>query len=118
MRRLVSTFAILVLLLTAAPVLACMTGSTMNQEESACCKTMHGQCHGMEKMGCCRTEVQTDDHPQTAAFAPVIDLHLAVIDWLEPAVAQVELVPPSLFEIADAHSPPGLTIARVTVLRI
>ncbi|HEY9136853.1 MAG TPA: hypothetical protein VIM67_01175 [Terriglobus sp.] len=118
MRRLVSILAILILLLTAAPVLACMTGSAMNQEESACCRTMYGQCHGMEKMGCCRTEVQTDDHPQTAAFSPVIDLHLAVIDWLKPVVAGVKLVPPSLFEIADAHSPPGLIIARMTVLRI
>jgi hypothetical protein len=118
MRRLASVFAIFILLLTAAPLLACMTESAMSQEESACCRAMHGKCDGMEKMGCCRTHVRTDEHPQITASAPTIDLHLAVVDWLEPFVAEVQNVPPSVLGIADAHSPPGLVIARITVLRI
>jgi len=118
MRRLTSILAIFILLLTAAPLLACMTDSMMNQQESACCRAMHGKCGGMEKMGCCRTEIRTDEHPQLAASAPTIDLHLAVVDWLEPFAFEVQNVPPSVFGIADAHSPPGLVIARITVLRI
>jgi hypothetical protein len=118
MRRLAGIFAIFILLLTATPLLACMTDGAMSQEESACCRAMHGKCDGMEKMGCCRTEVRTDEHPQLAASAPTIDLHLAVVDWLEPFVFEVQDVPPSFLRIADAHSPPGLVIARITVLRI
>ena len=118
MRRLASIFAIVILLSTAAPLLACMTDSVMSQEETACCRAMHGKCDGMEKMGCCRTQLRTDEHPQTAASAPRMDLHLAVVDWLEPLVSEVQNVPPSIPGMADAHSPPGLVIARITVLRI
>jgi hypothetical protein len=117
MRRLAGFLAIFALLLTAAPLMACMTESAMTQEESACCQAMHGKCEGMEKMGCCRTEVRADDHPQAAASAPVIDLHLAVVDWLEPFVFQTQNAS-SAFGIAQGHSPPGLVIARITVLRI
>jgi hypothetical protein len=118
MRRLATILAIFILLLTAAPLMACMTDSAMNQKESACCLAMHGKCDGMDKMGCCRTEVRSDEHPQLAAAAPMIDLHLAVVDWLEPFAAEVQDVPASVLWIADAHSPPGLVIARITVLRI
>ena len=118
MRRMATILALFILLLTAAPLMACMTDSVMSQEESACCRAMHGKCDGMEKMGCCRTEVRTDEHPQLAASAPTIDLHLAVVDWLEPFVAESQNVPLSAHGIADAHSPPGLVIARITVLRI
>jgi hypothetical protein len=118
MRRLTGILTIFILLLTAAPLLACMTDSVMSDEESACCRAMHGKCDGMENMGCCRTAVQTDEHPQIAASAPVINLHLAVVDWLEPLVSEVQNVPPSIPGMADAHSPPGLVIARITVLRI
>jgi len=117
-RRLATILAIFTLLLSAAPLLACMTDSPMSREESACCRAMRGKCEGMEKMGCCRTEVRSDEHPQLAASAPQIDLHPAVVDWLEPFAAEVQDVPLSLIGIADAHSPPGLVIARTTVLRI
>jgi hypothetical protein len=118
MRRLASVFAIFILLLTAAPLLACMTDSVMSQKESACCRAMHGKCDGMEKMGCCRTEVRGHQHPQLAASAPTFDLHLAVIDWLVPFVSELQYVPRPMPGTADAHSPPGLVIARITVLRI
>jgi hypothetical protein len=118
MRRLVGIFTIIVLLLTAAPLLACVTNSVMNQEESACCRSMHGKCVDMEKMGCCRTEVRADEQPQLAVSAPMIDLHVAVVDWLEPLVLSAQDAPPTFLGIAAAHSPPGLIIARITVLRI
>ncbi|ADV80876.1 hypothetical protein [Terriglobus saanensis] len=118
MRRLATIFAIFILLSTAAPLLACMTDSTMSQKESACCRAMPGRCDGMEEMRCCRAQVLTDEHPQLAVSAPMIDLHLAVVAWLEPFVSEVRNVPLSVLGIADAHSPPGLVIARITVLRI
>ena len=118
MRRLASLLTIFFLLSTAAPLLACMTGSVMNQEESACCRAMHGNCHGMTKMGCCRTEVRTDDHPQLAVSSPTIDRHLAVLYWLEPSLSKAQSVPPSMLWIPNEYSPPGLVTAQITILRI
>jgi hypothetical protein len=118
MRRLASFLAIFILLSTAAPLLACMTGSTMNQTESACCRAMHGNCGDMAKMGCCRTEVRSDEHPQLAASAPTFTLHFVVVNWLVSFLVEPQTVPPALSRIPDAHSPPGLLIARTTVLRI
>jgi hypothetical protein len=116
MRRLASIVALLLLLSAAAPVLACMTDSTMSHEENACCRAMHGNCGEMAKTGCCRTELRTDEHPQIATKVPSIDIHWAVIDWLTPAVAAVQTVPS--LRAPDEHSPPGLLTAKTTVLRI
>jgi len=118
MRRIASFIAIFILLSSAAPLLACMTGSAMNQEESACCRSMHGNCADMTKMGCCRTEVRTDEHPQLAASAPSTDVSLFVISWLAPVFTQAQTVPRSLLQTPDEHSPPGLITAQITVLRI
>jgi hypothetical protein len=118
MRRFASIVALLLLLSAAAPVLACMTGSAMSREESACCRAMHGNCGKMEKMGCCRTEARTDQHPQIATKAQSIDLQWAVIDWLAPTIIVVRTPPHSLFSTPDEHSPPGLLTAKITVLRI
>jgi hypothetical protein len=118
MRRFASIVALLLLLTSAAPVLACMTSSTMSREENACCRAMHGDCGEMAKTGCCRTEVRTDDRPQIATKIQAIDLHWAVIDWLTPAVVAVHAVPPSSLHIPAEHSPPGLLNAKTTVLRI
>src|SRR5580704_1167134 len=74
MRRLASIVAIVLLLTAAAPVMACLTSVVMSHEESACCRAMHGQCGHMEKMGCCRTEVRTDETPQIAAISPATDV--------------------------------------------
>lgn len=118
MRRLVSLVAMFILLSTASPLLACMTGDGMSREESACCRDMHGKCGGMEKMGCCRTEVRTDEHPQLAATAPAIDVQFVVVDCFKPFLAEVPLVAPSLLRRPAEHSPPGIVNARITVLRI
>ncbi|RSL16439.1 hypothetical protein EDE15_1954 [Edaphobacter aggregans] len=118
MRRLASIVTILLLLSTAAPVLACMTGSSMSREESACCRAMHGNCGRMAKMGCCQTEVRTDVNPQIVTKTPSVDLHWAVVDWLAPAVVDIQTITSSLLGAFDEHSPPGLIAARTTVLRI
>ena len=118
MRRLASFVAILILLLTAAPLLACMTGKTMNQEESACCRAMHGNCGDMVKMGCCKTEIKADQSPQIASAGPATIVHFAVITWLAPLLPSVLTAPSSLFRSPDEHSPPGLLTAQISVLRI
>jgi hypothetical protein len=118
MRRITSFIAIFLLLAAAAPLLACMTGSVMSQEESACCRSMHGNCEDMVKMDCCRTEVRSDEHPQLAALAPTIDVSFAVISWLAPSFEEVQTVPASLLRTPDEHSPPGLVTAEITILRI
>jgi hypothetical protein len=118
MRRFASIVALLLLLSTAAPVLACMTGSTMSHEERACCRAMHGNCGEMATMGCCRTEVRTDEHPQIATAAPSIELHWIVIGWVIPEFVAVKTVPSSFFDIPAEHSPPGLLTAKTIVLRI
>jgi hypothetical protein len=118
MRRLVSIVALLLLLSTAAPLLACVAGSAMSQEEKACCRAMHGNCGEMAKMGCCRTEIRTDEYPQIAATAPSINLQWAVVAWLAPNLLPMQDVPHPLLAAPDEHSPPGLLTARFTVLRI
>ena len=118
MRRFASLLSIFMLLLTATPLLACMTDSAMNQEESACCRAMHGKCDGMAKMGCCQTDTRSDEHPQLAASAPVINSHFVVVNWLVPFFSEAQTVPPSQLQMPDEHSPPGLVTARITVLRI
>jgi hypothetical protein len=118
MKCLASIVALLLLLSTGAPVMACVTGTAMSHEESACCRAMHGNCGEMAKTGCCRTEVRTDEHPQIATTAPSIELHWAVMDRLIPAFAAVQTLPSSFFDIPSEHSPPGLITAKTTVLRI
>ena len=118
MRRLAGILAIFTLLLTAAPLLACMTDNVMNQKESACCRAMHGKCDGMKKMGCCRTEVRTDEHPQLAASAPAIGFHFVAVNWFVPSFVAAKVGPSTLLRMPDEHSPPGLLTAQITVLRI
>jgi hypothetical protein len=118
MKRFAGIVALLLLLITAAPVLACMTGSTMSHEESACCRAMHGNCGQMAKMGCCRTELRTDEHPQIATTAPSIEFHPVAIDWPMPKFIAVQTAPSFFLDSPAEHSPPGLLVARITVLRI
>jgi hypothetical protein len=118
MRRLISIVAIFLLLTTVAPVLACVTGGAMSREESACCRSMHGRCGGMAKMGCCRTEIRTDEIPQIAAVSPATDIHWVSVAQLVPLADPVQTIEPALWQVPIEHSPPGLLTAKTTVLRI
>lgn len=71
MRRPAGLVAILLLLATAAPVMACVTNVVMSHEESACCVAMHRQFGHMEEIGCCQTEIRTDETSLIAAFPAV-----------------------------------------------
>ena len=118
MRRLVSSVAILLLFITAAPVLACVTDASMTREESACCRSMHGNCGDMAKTGCCRTEFHADVHPQLAASAPHLQLAFSLVAWFAPTFKPAFTVDLSLYRFPNEHPPPGLLIARMTVLQI
>jgi hypothetical protein len=90
----------------------------MSHEEKACCRSMHGNCPEMAKMGCCQTKVRTDDHPQLATSAPQSIVQCAVIVWHAPD--QVTVQSPTLFpsRIPEEHSPLGLLAMKITILRI
>ena len=118
MRRVASIVAILLLLTAAAPVMACVTNMVMSHEESACCRAMHGQCGHMEKMGCCRTEVRTDETPQIAGTAPGIHVQWVCVAHMPALSTPVHFVASAVWLMPDEHSPPGLLAAKTTVLRI
>jgi hypothetical protein len=79
---------------------------------------MHGQCGEMAKMGCCRTEVRTDDTPQIAATAPATDVHWVCVAQVAPLVSRIQTIAFALLQQPAEHSPPGLVTAKITVLRI
>ena len=118
MRRFASIIAILLLLTAAAPVMACLTSVAMSHEESACCRAMHGQCGHMEKMGCCQTEVRTDESPQIATVSPAIHVQWICIAHLPSLPAPRNFIVSTVRYAPDEHSPPGLLTAKTTVLRI
>jgi hypothetical protein len=118
MRRLAGILALLILISASGPLLACMTGSAMTQQESACCRSMHGNCGAMAAMGCCRTELRTDSHPQLATPSPSTHVHLAVVSRLTPSIDLMQSVLSSPRQAPDEHAPPGLLLAKTTVLRI
>jgi hypothetical protein len=118
MRRLVSIIAVLLLLTAASPVLACVTGMAMSQEESACCRSMHGQCGEMAKTGCCRTEVRTNETPQIAATSPATDVQWVCVAHLPSLAAPARFAASTVSRVPDEHSPPGLLTTKTTILRI
>lgn len=117
MRRLISFVAVLLLLASAAPVMACVTNLAMSQTESACCRSMHGQCGEMAKMGCCQTVVHNDS-PQVATETATLAVQWISITRGDSLTALVVLDNPAHLTSLAEHSPPGLLIARTTVLRI
>jgi hypothetical protein len=117
-RRVISFVAILLLLVTAAPVLACVTDSAMTHEERTCCRSMHGDCGEMVKTGCCQTQFHADLHPQVATSSPHLQLALLVVRSMESLFTPARMLGLPVSHFPDEHSPPGLLIARTTVLRI
>ena len=98
-RRLASLVAILLLLITAAPVLACATESGMTHEERACCRSMHGNCGEMAKTGCCKMEVWADAHPQLPVATPDISFVQAFVQWVVLSFARGQSIPSSFYDI-------------------
>ena len=117
MRRLLSIVAILILLASAAPVMACVTNLAMTHSESACCRSMHGQCGEMAKQGCCQTVVRNDS-PQIATESVTLAFHSSVLTKIDCFIQPVTLDAPIRQAFLTQHFPPGLLIAQTTVLRI
>ena len=117
MRRLISLVAVLLLLASAAPVMACVTNLAMSHEESACCRSMHGQCGEMAKQGCCQTVVH-NDAPQFVTESATLAVHWTVLTLVTSLTRPVTLDNPARQMFFAEHSPPGLLIAQTTVLRI
>jgi hypothetical protein len=117
-RRLATFVALILLLSGSAPILACMTGESMSASESACCRSMHGDCGDMAKTGCCRVEARSDDQPQTAASGPSVESPAIVAApvWAPVAFRLAPAV--SVLKMPDEHSPPGLIVVRISNLRI
>lgn len=118
MHRLASFVAILLLLVTVSPALACVTDRAMSHEESVCCRTMHHQCGQMVKQGCCRMELRSGERPQLLASAPHTDVHWAVVARLASTAVSHRMIVLSLLQSPVEHAPPGLLTAKATVLRI
>jgi hypothetical protein len=118
MRRLSTIVALLLLFIAVAPALACVAGSAMSPEEAACCRSMHGQCGEMAKMGCCRTELRTDEAPQVAAIPPTSEIQWVCVAQLAPLAATPRTITPALLQAPQDFSPPGLLTTKITVLRI
>ena len=118
MRRFATFVALFLLIVTAAPMLACMTGEAMTPQESTCCREMHGNCGDMAKMGCCNKRIATDAHPQWKTTTPPIVINLTSFDFMALFTRTFE--PPSLnlLKAPDEHPPPGLVIVKITNLRI
>lgn len=117
MRRLISLVAVLLLLASAAPVMACVTNLAMSHEESACCRSMHGKCGEMVKQGCCQKVVH-DSSPQVATEAITLAIHWVVFPQVASVTGTVTLDNPTRQTFQTEHSPPGLLIAKTAVLQI
>jgi hypothetical protein len=117
-RRLTSTIAVFVMILMMLPVLACSATSKMSRTERDCCEQMHGKCGDMAKQGCCQVEVHTDltQLPSQTTIAPALPVALVAIIY--PHVMELPATRGYRWHVPDDHSPPGLLIARSTVLRI
>lgn len=116
--RLSRLVAILLLLIAAAPVFACVAETAMTHEESVCCHSLHRECGETAKMECCRTETDARVAPQLVASAPELRLALLFVAWMVPPVTPLPGADLALWRSPAEHSPPGLIVARVTVLRI
>jgi hypothetical protein len=119
MRRAVPiTFAFLIVLWAAAPLLACMMPErAMTAQERECCKHMAQMC-GSSRMpqshSCCTTEVRsgiTMVVPSERHNVPQLELIATVTNSKEPHFSE------TLLE-SRPHHPPGEFLPETTVLRI
>src|ERR1700759_1520015 len=105
MRRLAGIVAAFLLLTAITPVLACVIGGPMSNKESACCRSLKGNCEKMEKMGCCRTGLRTDEPRQIVATSPASENpHLASPAHPVDSIATVETDAAASLGVPTDHS--------------
>jgi hypothetical protein len=117
-RRFTGIAAVVLMLVMMLPALACASSPRVNRVEQDCCQQMHGNCGEMAKQGCCRIEVGNDLNqlPARVTTLPVLPVHVTTL-FHALSIA----LPAStgyLWHVPDEHSPPGLLISSITVLRI
>lgn len=123
MRFLRQLGAILLLLISsAAPVMACMrVDAQMSAPERACCRMMKNQCGDMqmpESHGCCHKSLQSVDQnalqARSVALRPfsAILVTMAAFDLLVPHSVSAEWVE------SPQYSPPKSPPSSVSVLRL
>lgn len=117
-RRFVSVVAVAVMVLMMLPVFVCAATPGMSVMERDCCKQMHGKCGDMAKQGCCRVEVHRDLNqlPSQMIVAPIPPAALMAIVY--PRAMELPSAARYRWRVPNEHSPPGLSVANSTVLRI
>src|SRR5215471_4626121 len=116
--------AVLVMLLAALPVMACMRpGVTMTAAERDCCKKMAAQCGGsgmMKSHGCCQTIVSPDTFDPMKTSSSQIDhslseLHGQAVPFEATVAVQLAF---AANIVSPLHGPPEAPSSATTVLRI
>ncbi|HWF67109.1 MAG TPA: hypothetical protein VN670_07385 [Acidobacteriaceae bacterium] len=117
MRRLTTIVAVLLLLITAAPMMACVTSQTMSHPEAVCCAAMHGKCGAMLKQDCCRTVSHTQAS-FIAAQSPDLEIHWIALTQVDLLLASTQKSFLTRWSALTADSPPDPLSTQTTVLRI
>lgn len=89
----------------------------MTHEDRACCRAMHGTCGEMAKRAVVERSFGRMHTAARGRFTP-FSVDSIFVEWLAPAAPSTHSIPPAVFRSPNEHSPPGLLIAKLTVLRI
>jgi len=117
MRRLTSFVAVLLMLVTASPMMACVSALSMTPAEKACCAAMQGHCEQMPGHSCCQAHVRNDFSQSPAQQSDLSQIHFPVAA-IVPDVAPL-LSDKAVFSASDTDRPPPLLRhIATTVLRI
>ena len=119
MRRLASLVAILLMLVMASPLLACVSQLTMTPAERACCVSMRGQCDHVAAHRCCQIHVRNDLSQIPAQKADAPQLTLAAVAPDAPSFLSIPGPQTVSFSVQESDRPPPLLEHLATiVLRI
>lgn len=99
------------------PVLACAATPTTPVEQD-CCQQMHGKCGDMAKQGCCQVEVRSDLQQLPSRVMTAVALPVATVAILYSPMVELPASFGHTRRVPEEHSPPGLLIASIIVLRI
>lgn len=111
-------FAAIMLVWTAAPLLAClMPGHDMTVQERECCKKMADMCGSADmpqSHSCCKTEVRNNSTIVVKADQRSVPVLVAVAPVTLPPSPKTSS---ALYEV-EHHRPPNESLPDPTILRI
>lgn len=112
----------LLLILCAAPVMACMRADAqMSADERACCRMMKGDCGGTQmpaSHSCCQKTLQSTEqnalHSKTVVLGPaaMVTATLVMLEVWSPSSASADWVE------SPEHSPPKSPLRSISILRV